>query len=163
MARSTDSDSDATIHASAVLVGARAVLIRGPAGAGKSALALRLLEAGRIGLVPWARLVGDDRVRLNAAHGRVLVRPAAALAGLIEIRGLDIASMPYEPVAVVGGVVDLAATDAQRLPEPEQRTVALSGVSLPRLALAASGDPFPPALAFARRIGGSQPGPDSPI
>jgi serine kinase of HPr protein (carbohydrate metabolism regulator) len=31
----------ATVHASAVLTGARAVLIRGPAGSGKSRLALR--------------------------------------------------------------------------------------------------------------------------
>ena len=33
-----------TVHASAVLTGARAVLIRGGAGAGKSKLALALIE-----------------------------------------------------------------------------------------------------------------------
>ncbi len=38
----------ASVHASAVLVGARAVLIRGPAGAGKSRLALDLLTAAQI-------------------------------------------------------------------------------------------------------------------
>jgi HPr kinase/phosphorylase len=37
-----------TIHATAVLLGAKAVLIRGEPGSGKSRLALRLLEtAGR--------------------------------------------------------------------------------------------------------------------
>ncbi len=38
------------IHASAVLVGARAVLIRGPSGSGKSRLALALLHAAAQGL-----------------------------------------------------------------------------------------------------------------
>ena len=35
-----------TIHASAVLIGARAMLIRGPAAAGKSRLAFAAIEAG---------------------------------------------------------------------------------------------------------------------
>ncbi|MGA7487776.1 MAG: serine kinase, partial [Xanthobacteraceae bacterium] len=64
-----------TVHASAVLAGARAVLIRGPAGAGKSQLALALIHAGETGLLRFARLVGDDRVHLEAHHGRLLVRP----------------------------------------------------------------------------------------
>ena len=40
------------------------------------------------------------------------------LAGLIEIRGLGIRRLPFEPVAVVGLVVDLGAADAERLPAP---------------------------------------------
>ena len=98
----------ATVHASAVLVGARAVLIRGPSGAGKSRLALDLIEAGRAGRLRFARLVGDDRVHLESAGGRLLVRPAAALAGLIEVRGVGILRLDHEPCAVVGLVVDLA-------------------------------------------------------
>src|SRR4029077_15340497 len=77
----------ATVHASAVLVGPRAVLIRGPSGSGKSRLALELIEMARTGSLPFARLVADDRVHLEAAHGRLLARPAEALAGLIEVRG----------------------------------------------------------------------------
>ena len=84
-----------TIHASAVLVGARAVLIRGPSGSGKSRLALALLHAAAQGLIPFARLVADDRAHVEAAHGRLLVRPAEALAGLIEVRGLGIRRVPY--------------------------------------------------------------------
>ncbi|MGZ3349538.1 MAG: serine kinase, partial [Xanthobacteraceae bacterium] len=72
-----------TVHASAVLAGARAVLIRGPAGAGKSRLALALIDAAQAGLLPFARLVGDDRVHLEPHHGRLVVRPAPPLAGLI--------------------------------------------------------------------------------
>ena len=46
----------ATVHASAVLAGAHAVLIRGPSGAGKSQLALALIWAGEAGLLRFARL-----------------------------------------------------------------------------------------------------------
>ena len=41
-----------TVHASAVLVGDRAVLIRGPSGSGKSRLAFDLILAGRSGQIP---------------------------------------------------------------------------------------------------------------
>jgi serine kinase of HPr protein (carbohydrate metabolism regulator) len=127
----------ATIHASAVLVGARAVLIRGPSGAGKSRLALDLIVAGRASSFPlqfpFARLIGDDRVELASAGGRLLVRPAPALAGLIEVRGAGIFRLDHEPCAVVGLVVDLAASDAERLPERDQIT--LETVKLPRLAV----------------------------
>ena len=58
----------ASVHASAVLVGNRAVLIRGPSGAGKSRLAFDLILAGRAGQIPPAVLVGDDRVHLDASR-----------------------------------------------------------------------------------------------
>ncbi|HML14060.1 MAG TPA: HPr kinase/phosphatase C-terminal domain-containing protein [Xanthobacteraceae bacterium] len=128
-----------TIHASAVLVGARAVLIRGPSGAGKSRLAFDLISVAGGGL-PFARLVADDRAEVAAAAGRLLVRPAPPLAGLIEVRGLGIRRLPYEPVAVVGLVVDLAAADAQRLPAPEQALAIIDGIALARVAIAPGKD-----------------------
>ncbi len=137
-----------TVHASAVLAGARAVLIRGPAGAGKSQLALALIHAGETGLLRFARLVGDDRVHLEAHHGRLLVRPAARLAGLIEVRGLGIRRLEHEPMAVVGLVVDLAAGDAERTPMAEETVVA--GVPLPRLAVAPGVAALPLVLAALR-------------
>jgi HPr kinase/phosphorylase len=137
-----------TVHASAVLVGRRAVLIRGPAGAGKSQLALALLQAADTGLLQFARLVGDDRVHLEARHGRLLVRPAAALAGLIEVRGLGVRRLDYEPVAVVGLVVDLAAEDAERMPAASETV--LLGVPVRRLALPPGAAPLAPVLALLR-------------
>lgn len=137
-----------TVHASAVLAGARAVLIRGPAGAGKSQLALALIHCAETGLLRFARLVGDDRVHLEPHHGRLLARPAAALAGLLEVRGLGIRRLAYEPVALVGLVVDLAAEDAERL--PAARETAIEGVRLPRLAVAAGTAPLPAVLAALR-------------
>jgi serine kinase of HPr protein (carbohydrate metabolism regulator) len=93
---------DSTIHASAVLVGPRALLIVGPSGSGKSHLALKLLQAGDAGLLPFARLVADDRARIEPCHGRLIVRPADKLKGLIEVRSLGIRRMAFEPAAIVG-------------------------------------------------------------
>ena len=152
-----------TIHATAVLAGARAVLIRGPAGSGKSSLALRLIQAADAGLLPFARLVGDDRVRLWAAHGRLLVRPAAALAGLLEVRGLGIVRMRFESIAVVAAVIDLGDEATDRLPEPDRRTVRLEGIWLPRLAVAPGADPVGPMLVFLQEVQGSPVAAGGPI
>ena len=130
----------ATIHASAVLIGPKAALIRGPAGSGKSRLVWDLLQSA----LPFTRLVADDRAHLEACAGRLLVRPAPALAGMLEIRGLGIRRLPYEGVAAVGLVVDLAAEDAARQPGQEAGKAIIGGVSLPRLAVA----PGMPALAM---------------
>jgi HPr kinase/phosphorylase len=137
-----------TIHASAVLVGTRAVLIRGPSASGKSRLALELIEAKRVGAVLFARLVADDRVHLEAAGSRLLARPAAALAGLIEVRGVGLLRVAHEPSAVVGFVVDLAAADATRLPEPDKREADFDGILVPRLAVAPGAAALPLVLAF---------------
>ena len=137
----------ATLHASAVLVGARAVLIRGPSGSGKSKLARELIESARGNGSGFARLVGDDRVHLETASGRLLVRPAQALAGLLEVRGVGVLRVDHEPVAVVGLVVDLNAVDADRLPEPERQRIEIEGVVLPRLAVAAGAPALPTVLA----------------
>ncbi|MEC9182929.1 MAG: aldolase, partial [Pseudomonadota bacterium] len=41
------------VHATAIAIDGKGVLLRGPSGSGKSDLALRLLEAGGV-------LIGDD-------------------------------------------------------------------------------------------------------
>ncbi len=137
-----------SIHATAVLIGARAVLIQGPSGSGKSRLAMALLHAAGLGGIAFARLVADDRAEVEAVHGRLLVRPAPALAGLIEVRGLGIRRVPYEPVATVGFVVELGAEDAERLPAQGRTQAVLAGIALPRLSAAAGSDPLSLVLAF---------------
>jgi HPr kinase/phosphorylase len=131
-----------SIHASAVLVGARAVLIRGPSASGKSSFVLALLQAAQSGIFPFARLVADDRAYVSAANGRLIVRPAETLKGMVEVRGLGIARVSYEPAAVVGSVVDLDAADASRLPEKAECETVISGVRLTRLAVAPGADPL---------------------
>jgi HPr kinase/phosphorylase len=138
-----------TIHASAVLIGARAALIRGPAGAGKSRFVLALLQAGTQGILPFTRLVCDDRAHVEAVHGRLLVRPASALAGLLEVRGLGLRQLPHEPAAVVGWVVDLAENDAARMPSAAG-TLTLEGVTLPHLAVRPCADPLLMLVAAIR-------------
>jgi serine kinase of HPr protein (carbohydrate metabolism regulator) len=148
----------ASVHASAVLVGDRAVLIRGPSGAGKSRLAFELILAGRAGQLPAAVLVGDDRVYLDTAAGQLWVRPAGELAGLIEVRGLGIRRCDYVGEAIVGLVVDLSASDAERLPAQESLSVSLNGVELPRIPVGTGYAPLPLIAAVLTTTSGS----DSP-
>jgi HPr kinase/phosphorylase len=137
----------ASVHASAVLVGTRAVLIRGPSGAGKSRLAFDLILAGRSGQLPPAILVGDDRVHLDTVGGQLQVRPVPELAGLIEIRGLGIRRCDFAAEAVVALVVDLNAADAERLPPPKALQIRLNGVLVPRIPVAAGFAPLPLVVA----------------
>jgi serine kinase of HPr protein (carbohydrate metabolism regulator) len=143
-------DEAPTVHASAVLAGARAVLIRGPAGSGKSRLALGLIEAAAAGILPFARLVGDDRIAVQVRHGRVLLSPPAALQGWIEVRGLGIRQIAFERLAVAGLVVDLGIAQAERLPDAADQQAVVSGIALPRLAVQAASDPLPLVLACLR-------------
>jgi hypothetical protein len=136
-----------SVHASAVQVGDRAVLIRGPSGSGKSRLAFDLILAGRAGQIPGAVLVGDDRVHLEVAQGRLMVRPARELAGLIEIRGLGIRRCDFAEQAVVGLVVDLSAADAERMPAPDALFATIYGVILPRIPADSGFPPLPLVLA----------------
>src|SRR6266481_585227 len=135
-----------TIHASVVLVGARAVLIRGPAGSGKSRLALNLIRSALNGPLIFARLVADDRVHVQAAHDRLIARPPAALAGLLEVRGLGIQRLPYEPMAVVSWVVDLDVAAPMRMPDDLTAHAIVAGVRIRRLAVAPGCDPVPMVL-----------------
>jgi HPr kinase/phosphorylase len=147
----------ATVHASAVLVGDRAVLIRGPSGSGKSRLAFDLILAGRSGQIPPAILVGDDRVHLDTSAGNLTVRPAAELAGLIEIRGLGIRQIDHTGEAMVGLVVDLGAADAERMPAAEALTTSVNGIKLPRIPVGLRELPLPLVAAALTTTAGTGP------
>jgi HPr kinase/phosphorylase len=150
----------ASVHASAVLVGDCAVLIRGPSGAGKSRLAFELILAGRSGQIPPAVLVGDDRVHLLARDGQLLVQPVPQLAGLIEIRGLGIRRCDFIAQAVVGLVVDLSAVDAERLPPPESLQISINGIKIPRIPIGSAAAPLPSVVAALTTTEGA---PTSPL
>jgi serine kinase of HPr protein (carbohydrate metabolism regulator) len=116
------------VHATAVAVEGAAVLLRGPPGAGKSDLALRLIDAG-------AGLVADDQVELRRSGREVLARAPAAIAGLIEVRGVGIIRMEPVGEAPLALLVDLVAPDAiERL--PEDRVEDVLGLPIPAVALA---------------------------
>lgn len=142
------------VHATAVAFGAGGVLILGPSGAGKSALALALIEAARRA-GRFARLVGDDRVSLSAAHGRLIARPHPAIAGRIERRGSGLETTAHEPASAISLVIDLGAP-AVRLPEPGAIAV-LEGVELSRLD--GGGLPLPDLVNLVNaRFGAIAPG-----
>jgi serine kinase of HPr protein (carbohydrate metabolism regulator) len=153
----------ASVHASAVLVGHRAVLIRGPSGSGKSRLALDLILAGRSGQIAPAMLIGDDRVHLAAREDQLIVRPAPALAGLIEVRGLGIRRCDFADEAAVGLIVDLDAADAARLPPPDTFTAQISGIIIPRIPVGVGYEALPlvvAALTMAANSSSTHPSAD---
>ena len=123
------------IHATTVAIGEAGLLLRGAAGSGKSTLALALIELARL-RGGFARLVADDRTEITAAHGRLLARPVAPLTGVVERRGLGLTPEPHLPAVVLRLIVDLAAEEPARMPEPEDLVAQLGGVALPRLRLA---------------------------
>ncbi len=127
-----------TLHATVLLVGPVGVMIRGRSGAGKSALADAVI-ADAVAQGRFAALVADDRVIVSAHAGRLVARPPAQLAGLIERRGLGVMPVNHEPAAVVAGVVDLTDGPVERVP-PLNRAVVIEGVRLPVLEIQA-GDP----------------------
>ena len=115
------------VHATAIAIDGRAVLLRGPSGAGKSDLALRLIDAG-------AYLVADDQVELRRAGDRVLVTAPAAIASLIEIRGVGIVRLEAVAEATLALLVDLVPwAEVDRFPEASCEDVL--GIAVPSIAL----------------------------
>ncbi len=121
-----------TVHATAIVLGEVGILIRGEPGSGKTALA-RDLIGRRQAAGGFARLVCDDRVRLEKGGGRLVARAVAPIAGLVEIRGIGIVPAAHLDAAVLRLIVDIDPGSA-RLPEGAV-SVALGGVELPRIAV----------------------------
>jgi HPr kinase/phosphorylase len=142
----------ASIHASAVLVGDQGILIRGPSGSGKSRLAFDLILAGRAGQIPAVTLIGDDRVRLTVNDDGLVAQGVPELAGMIEIRGLGIRTITFAAEGRVGLVVDLDATDAERLPPPETLKTLVSGLEIPRIPVGRGHAALPVVLAFLTTV-----------
>jgi serine kinase of HPr protein (carbohydrate metabolism regulator) len=118
--------SSDTLHATTVSIKRRAVLIEGVSGAGKSDLALRLIDRGAI-------LVSDDYTHIQRRDGQIVASAPANIVGKIEVRGLGIIDMPYAVEAPVALIVALGEP-AARLPEPGEAR-SLLGVDIPLLAL----------------------------
>jgi serine kinase of HPr protein (carbohydrate metabolism regulator) len=123
-----------TIHASAALYDGRGVLVRGASGAGKSRLVLDLIDDA-VARGRDAALIADDRVEVEARHGRLLARAPRAIAGLVELRGFGMVRMTHETACVVGLVVDIEETQPPRMPEDEARIADIAGIPLPCLKL----------------------------
>jgi len=122
----------------------RGVLIEGASGAGKSDLALRLLEQG------WS-LVADDRCVIWACGGRVYGRAVDTLKGLIEARGLGVGAAPVRDMARIALVVRCVEPEqVDRM--PDEGAIDLLGRPLPLLKIAAlqASAPLKLGLALSR-------------
>src|SRR5437588_6714779 len=86
------------------------VLLTGESGCGKSDVALRLIAMGAI-------LVADDRCDIHFDGSVLLACAPRNIEGLIEIRGVGIATLPFAPEARIVLVVRARpAQESERLP-----------------------------------------------
>lgn len=133
------------LHASCVAVegeaGWRALLILGPSGSGKSALALDLISRG-------ARLVADDRTDVTLEGGRLIASAPAAIAGMIEARSIGLLRLPPLESVEVAFAADLSATETERL--PHLRELRLLDVTVPRILCAGNPGAAPALMALLR-------------
>lgn len=137
---STPSLSSETIHASAVAIGGRAVLIGGLSGTGKSDLALRLIDRGAV-------LVSDDYTIVRRTAGGLVAGAPANISGKIEVRSLGIVEMASVADVPVALFVDLDSAP-RRLPEPGE-TRSFCGIAVPVVALAAHENSAPIKVELA--------------
>ena len=119
--------SPLNIHASCVAINGRGILLLGKSGAGKSELALRLMDEG-------ARLVADDRTDLFLRGKDLMARAPASIAGLLEVRSVGIIACPFAKSAKLALVVQLGK-DGPRLPRPRFYDTPLPAKPVPMIAL----------------------------
>ena len=99
-----------SVHATCVAFAGNGVLLRGPAGAGKSDLALRMIQSG-------ATLVAYDRVILRRDGDAVTAVAPPEIAGLLEVRGIGIVRLDHAGGVPVTLIADLVAPPLpERLP-----------------------------------------------
>ncbi len=143
---------ETSLHATAVIHGESGVLILGPSGSGKSALALALLARARV-TGAFGALIGDDRIFVREAHGHLIARGAANMAGVIERRLAGLVTVRQEPVAVVRLAVELCEPGHRwpRMPN-EDDGFGVGEVTLPRLALDSTLSVCDQVLAIEERV-----------
>ena len=107
----------AILHAACVSLEGRGVLVLGPSGSGKSALALQLMAHG-------CTLVSDDAVEVRDDDGAPVARAPFAIRGMIEARGVGLLAADVVPSARVVLAVDLSQVEANRLPPPRETVIA---------------------------------------
>lgn len=122
--------SPLNVHATGLVLGDVGLLLRGPPGAGKSLLALELLDLWEVMGAP-AFLVSDDRIDLVAEGKTIAMHAPKAIAGLIELRGRGIVRRPHLAAAPLHLVVDLV-DDLIRMIEEDQLQTELLGLTVAR-------------------------------
>lgn len=132
-------DAAQILHGTAVALCARAVLITGASGSGKSALALEMMALG-------AGLIADDRTRLFPSDGALFAAAPSTLPARIEARGIGLIPVDLHPPAPLMLIVDLDLAPPARLPDPGTRVIL--GLATPCLAAQGIGAPLAAALVL---------------
>ncbi len=131
------------LHATCVSLGGAGLLLLGAPGAGKSSLALRLMERG------WS-LVADDQVDVAPCEEGLVAAPPAELAGRLEVRGLGVFErLPHAPSRLVAVARLRPAGTIPRMPEPSRWRA--HGRDLPEFPLDPADAAAPEKAAWARR------------
>ena len=133
------------MHASCVAVSGRGLLILGPAGSGKSALAMQMMALG-------ADLVADDQTEITLIGAQVVARCPPGLHGLIEARGVGILRAKAVAEAEIALVADLSQPEPDRL--PPRRKLTLLGKDLDLVL--GRGNPHLPAFVLCYLNGSRQ-------
>jgi serine kinase of HPr protein (carbohydrate metabolism regulator) len=114
----TDFPPGSNLHATAIVIGERGILIGGAPGSGKSTLALHLLAAS--GRDEFAAMVADDQVFIETIGGLLIAHAPASTAGKAELRGVGIVNVPHVASAAIDCVCELVKTeDIVRMPGDE--------------------------------------------
>ncbi len=102
---------ETNINATAIALNGQAILITGDSGAGKSSLALALMEQGAV-------LISDDVTHVSVKDGKLLASPYERMKGCIEVWGTGIIcglrTAQDVPVLVQ---IKLTSTITERMPQ----------------------------------------------
>jgi serine kinase of HPr protein (carbohydrate metabolism regulator) len=133
-------ESQTTLHGTCLQVDGWGVLLLGTPGAGKSSLALHLIDQPGYGLstkIMRSVLVADDQVVITRRGGKLVATVPPVLQGRLEIRGLGIVDVKSRANATLALVVNLQShAKIERLPDAE--TYEILGVGLPLIRLDAA-------------------------
>lgn len=131
------------LHSTTVAVDDKAAVLLGPSGSGKSTLALRMISLGAV-------LVSDDQTRFSVDDNCVIAHSIPAIEGMIEVRGMGVLNAPFQTVAIVSLVVDMATIEEERLPPTRSFEILGQKVNLYRKL---NSDHFADALVHFLRYG----------
>ena len=117
------------IHATAVDIDGKGVLLIGAPGSGKSDLAFRLIMNKN------AVLIADDRVDIFVENGVLKATCPENIKGLLEVRGIGICKFPFHDSVEIKLVVQLEKPDTkiERLPNKETTSLMEKDIPLIRI------------------------------